>query len=65
MTQEATDNMQKIADIRKAMQSGELNYDDAFDKAKPIIDRINARGKELAKKHGMRPKMITFSELMR
>ena len=65
MTSQAIDNQKAIADIRADLQAGRIDYATAAERAKPVIDRINATGKALAKKHGMRPKLITFQEVMR
>lgn len=65
MTSQAINNQKAIEEIRADLQAGRIDYDTAFERAKPVIDRINARGREIAKKHGMRPKLITFQEVMR
>lgn len=65
MTNEAQDNQEKIADIKRRMVAKELSYEDAKLEAQPVIDRINAKAKELAKKYNKNAKKISFSEIMR
>lgn len=65
MTNEAVQNQEQIADIKRRMSSGELSYEEAKAEAQPVIDRINAKAKELAKKYNKRPKLMNFSEIMR
>lgn len=63
---QATKNRQEIADIKHKYLSGEITRDEAKRLAQPILDRINARAIEVAKKHGKRnyPK-FNFAEAMR
>jgi len=64
-SEQAIKNQQDIAAIRKKLLSGKLTYNDAADQAAPIIKRINEQARAIAKRHGMRPKLISFTELMR
>lgn len=54
-----------IGQIRGDMLKGIISYDEAKEKAKPYIDEMNKKAKEIAKKYNMRFKKFTFSELMR
>lgn len=65
MTNEAQDNQEKIADIKRRMVAKELSYEDAKLEAQPVIDRINAKAAEIAKKYNKRAKKLSFSEIMR
>lgn len=65
MTEQALKNRQDIERIRKGLMAGKLSYDEAGEQAAPIIKRINEQAKAIAKKHGLRAKLITFNELMR
>lgn len=65
MTQEAMENRDAIKSIASDLNRGLITYIEAQAKAKPFIDRINKRGEELAKEHGMKHKPITFRYLMR
>jgi hypothetical protein len=60
MTQ-AIKNQEAIADIQRRMASGELSYDQAKAEAQPIIDGINAKAAEIAKKYNLRAKKISFA----
>lgn len=55
----------KITEIRNAMLSGLLSYDEAREKAQPIIDEMNKRGREIAAKYGKRFRGFSFASLMR
>lgn len=65
MTQQATNNREAIADIRRRMLSGVISYEQAQIEAKPVIDAINAKAAELAKKHKVRASKVNFAGLMR
>lgn len=53
-------------DVIKAMlMNKEITYDQAKKMAMPIIDMMNKKSEEVAKKHKMRPKYFNFSGLMR
>lgn len=54
-----------LNNIRLQMIHGVITYDEAKVKAQPIIDEMNKKGLEIAKKHGMRFKKFTFTNLMR
>lgn len=55
----------KIDEIRLAMFRGILSYDEARAKAEPIIDEMNRRGREIAKKYGKSFRPFSFAALMR
>lgn len=55
----------RIDEIRGALVHGELSYDEAQVKARPIIDEMNRRGQEVAKKYGKSFRPFTFASLMR
>lgn len=65
MTNEAQDNQEKIADIKRRMVAKEISYEEAKAEAQPVIDRINAKAAEIAKKYNKRAKKLSFSEIMR
>lgn len=62
----ATDNRAAIADIKIRYASGEISRDKAKRLAQPVIDVINLKQAEIAKKYGKKnyPKM-DFIGLMR
>lgn len=51
--------------IRRDMINGVLTYDEAKEKAQPIIDEMNAIARGIAKKYGKKHQDFTFSKLMR
>lgn len=51
--------------IRFKMIKGLITYDEAKAEAKPIIDEMNKKGFEIAKKYNRRFKKFTFASLMR
>lgn len=55
----------KIEVVRYELHTGKLSYDEAKEKAQPIIDEMNKRGKEIAKKYKKRFKGFQFAALMR
>lgn len=65
MSEEAKQNRKRINDIRLRLSLGQISYLEARIEARPIIESINLKSKELAKKYKTRPKLVTFTELMR
>lgn len=63
--EQAKQNRQDIEELKLALAYGYISYDEAKTEAKPILDRINKKGKEIAKKYGKHYYPITFNELMR
>ena len=51
--------------IRRDMINGVLTYDEAKEKAQPIIDEMNEIARGIAKKYGKKHQDFTFSKLMR
>ena len=47
------------------MQIGIIDYYEAKKEAEPIIEEMNAKGKEIAKQFGQRFKPFTFAYLIR
>lgn len=54
-----------IDGIRRDLMSGVLTYDEAREKAQPVIDEMNALGRKIAEKYGKKHQDFTFSKLMR
>lgn len=65
MTNEAQQNREKIESIRAQLSRGFITYEQAKTQAAPIIASINAKAREIAKKYGMRAKLVSFNEIMR
>ena len=61
----AVANQDKIQSIRRRMLNGELSYEHAKAEAAPVIAAINDKAILLAKKHNLRVRKVSFSELMR
>ena len=55
----------KIEFIRLNLVNGIISYDEAKELAQPVIDEMNKKGMEIAKKHNQKFKAFTFSALMR
>lgn len=51
--------------IRRDMMNGVLTYEEAKEKAQPIIDEMNELARGIAKKYGKKHQDFTFSKLMR
>lgn len=62
---QVTENVRAIRQIKAKMVSGELTYEQAQKDAQPVLDRINQKASELAKKYNTRPHKLGFAELMR
>lgn len=54
-----------IDNIRDDMIRGVLTYDEAKEKAQPVIDKMNEIARGIAKKYGKKHQDFTFSKLMR
>lgn len=63
--EKAIENQNKIKDIKNRMLSGEISYEQAKIEAKPIVDIINAKSIEIAKKYNTKAKKISFTEIIR
>lgn len=56
---------EELENIRAWMLSGAITREEAKHKAAPIIDEINKKSVEIAKKYGQRPRLVTFASIMR
>lgn len=65
MEKEAKQNREDILEIKTALALGYISYDEAKREAGPILEKINLRGKNIAKKYGKKFYPITFMEIMR
>lgn len=63
--QQAVTNQTKIQDIRRRMLTGAISYEQAKAEAQPIIDAINAKAVEVAKRHNVKPGKLNFAAVMR
>jgi hypothetical protein len=55
----------QIKEIRTLLAQGEITYDKAREKAEPIIEEMNRRGKFIADRFGRKFNKFNFSSLMR
>lgn len=44
---------------------GEITYNEALEMVKPYIDAVNDKSKEIAKKYGMKPKLVNAKGYLR
>lgn len=65
LSDQANKNRDDIARIRLGLLTSEFTIEEAKAMAKPIIDAMNERAKEIAEEHGMRFKPLSFTNLMR
>lgn len=65
MTNEAKKNREAMEAIKANLAQGKISYAEAKSQAEPVITRINAKAREIAKKYGMRPRLVSFNEIMR
>jgi len=65
VTNEAVSNREAIANIKRRYALGLITREQAKKEAKPIIQRINLRGQEIAKKHQVKYYPVDFVNLMR
>jgi len=61
----AIENRERISIIKKDYNSGKISRETAKALAEPIIDSINERGAEIAKKYNKKHSKVSFIGLMR
>lgn len=62
---EAEKNLEAVTDIKRRLGLGELTLDEAKAELKPIVDRINAKNREIARKHNARARLVSVSSIIR
>ena len=60
-----TDYRQFFFDLRGKYLAGIISYDEAKELAKPILEEMNIKGKEIAKKYGKKFIKFTLTGFMR
>jgi len=62
---QAVKNRAELGDIKKRYDTGEIDREEAKLLAKPVLDRVNIRSAEIAKKHGKKnyPKLGFISAM--
>lgn len=61
----ALEHKQEMDNIKMWLHTGAISYDRAREMAKPHLDAMNEKAKEIAKRLGVRPRLINFSSFMR
>jgi ribosomal protein S11 len=55
----------ELKNIKMWLHLGAITYDKAKEMAEPHIAAFNTKAAEIAKKHGTKPRQITFASFMR
>jgi len=55
----------ELRNIKMWLCQGAISYDRAKELAEPHLAALNDKSKEIAKRHGARPRRITFAAFMR
>jgi hypothetical protein len=58
-------HIQELANIDLWVKIGAVDYDKAKEMAQPHIDAINEKSREIAKKHGTKPRLVGFHNFVR
>ena len=58
-------HIQELANIDMWVKLGAITFDTAKEMAKPHIDAINAMSIYIAKKHGLKPRLVGFHNFVR
>ena len=58
-------HIQELRNIDLWVKMGAIDFDKAKEMAKPHIDAINEKSKEIAKKHGVKPRLVGFHNFVR
>jgi ribosomal protein S11 len=59
------EHTKQLYNIKVWMMTGAITYDRAKEMAEPHIAALNEKAAEIAKKHGIKPRIITFAAFMR
>ncbi len=59
------EHRQELENIKMWLHSGAISYDQAERMAKPHLDAMNEKSKEIAKRCGVKPKLFNFASFMR
>lgn len=65
MNEEMMKHTEEMMTIRMWLHLGAITYERAKELAKPHLDAMNARSREIAKKCGARYRPMSFSSFMR
>ena len=61
----AQDNIKAVGSIRSKLNAGSIDYYQAKNELKPVIDRMNQDGQRIAKKYGRKFKPFNATGLLR
>ena len=59
------EHKQEMDNIKMWLHTGAISYERAREMAKPHLDAMNEKAKEIAKRLGVKPRLINFSSFMR
>jgi len=59
------ENTMELHNIKAWLCQGAITYEKAKEMAEPHLTALNTKAAEIAKKHGVRPRQITFAAFMR
>jgi len=55
----------QFEDIKKRLRAGALTVHEARAEALPIVEAVNAKAREVAKRHGVRPRLVGVAGVLR
>ena len=62
---QAAENRAKIDQIKADLHNGRIDYAEATRQTNEILEAVNAKGQQIAKKYGKRYRPITAREVLR
>jgi len=60
-----TTHIDELRNIDLWVKMGAIDFDKAKEMAKPHIDAINDKSREIAEKYGVKPKLVAFHNFVR
>jgi ribosomal protein S11 len=62
---ETIKHTEELRNIQMWMNTGAISYDSAKKMAATHLEAMNNKAREIAKRHGIKPRLITFASFMR
>jgi abortive infection bacteriophage resistance protein len=62
---ETMKHTEEMQNIKMWLITGAITYDKAKEMAAPHLEAMNQKAQEIAKKYGIKPRVITFAAFMR
>jgi ribosomal protein S11 len=62
---ETMKHTEEMRTIKMWLMTGAISYDKAKEMAEPHLAAMNEKAREIAKKYGLKPRLITFAAFMR